>query len=65
MYTIKIKNKEFLDIALKKLKTLVINDGLMDQLYSKRAFETPKQKRERKRRFQQKLNKIKNQNKYI
>lgn len=40
--------KTALDRALQRLKTKLLNEGTMDVVRSKRAFETPKEKRERK-----------------
>lgn len=43
-----------LDRALQKLKSKLITEGTLDTVRAKRAFETPKEKRERKirKRFQ-------------
>jgi small subunit ribosomal protein S21 len=61
MYTVKVKQGDpnGLEKALKSLKSKVIQDGLMENLYRLRAFETPKQKKERKLRFKTKLAKLK------
>jgi small subunit ribosomal protein S21 len=40
--------KMTLDRALKRLKMKLTIEGVMDQVRSKRTFENPKQKRERK-----------------
>lgn len=40
--------KMSLDRALKRLKMKLTIEGVMEQVRSKRAFENPKQKRERK-----------------
>jgi ribosomal protein S21 len=40
--------KKALDRALQRLKMKITIEGVIDQLKSKRAFENPKQKRERK-----------------
>jgi len=40
--------KMALDKALQRLKTKLMVEGTMDTVRSKRAFETPKEKRERK-----------------
>lgn len=37
-----------LDKALKRLKSIIDNEGIMDVVRAKRTFETPKQKKERK-----------------
>jgi len=62
MYTVKVNNGDpnGLDKALKILKGKVIRDGMMEELYRRRAFETPKQHRERKLRFKAKLAKLRN-----
>lgn len=62
MYIVKVKQGDpnGLDRALKQLKSKVIRDGLMEDLYRLRAFETPKERRERKQRFKVKLAKLKN-----
>jgi small subunit ribosomal protein S21 len=39
-----------LDRALKRLKAKLDTEGVMDTVRAKRAFETPKQQRERKLR---------------
>ena len=62
MYIVKVKQGDpnGLDKALKQLKSKVIRDGLMEDLYRLRAHETPKERRERKQRFKVKLAKLKN-----
>jgi small subunit ribosomal protein S21 len=44
-----------LDRALQRLKTKLMIEGVMDTVRSKRAFETPKEKRERKLRQRLKM----------
>jgi small subunit ribosomal protein S21 len=44
-----------LDRALQRLKTKLMIEGTMDTVRSKRAFETPKEKRERKLRQRLKM----------
>ena len=51
-------SKLSLDRALQRLKTKLITEGIMDTVRAKRAFETPKEKKERKLR--NKLKQIKN-----
>ena len=46
-----IDSKIELDKALKRLKAKVDTEGILDTLRAKRAFETPKQKRERKKKL--------------
>jgi small subunit ribosomal protein S21 len=62
MYIVKVRQSDpnGLEKALKQLKSKVIKDGLMEDLYRLRAHETPKQRRERKIRFKVKLSKLKN-----
>ncbi|NBO22240.1 30S ribosomal protein S21 [bacterium] len=51
--------KTNLDKALQRLKTKLTNEGIIDIVRAKRAFETPKEKRERKLRNRLKLIKSK------
>jgi len=44
-----------LDKALQRLKNKLTTEGVMDTVRSKRAFETPKERRERKLRQRLKL----------
>ena len=44
-----------LDRALQRLKNKLMTEGVMDIVRSKRAFETPKEKRERKLRQRLKM----------
>lgn len=54
MLQVTLKNREGidpkieLDKALKRLKAKMDTEGILDTVRAKRAFETPKQKRERK-----------------
>jgi len=57
-----IDQKIELDKALKRLKAKIDADGIMDTVRAKRAFETPKQRRERKRRLTAKKEKLKREN---
>lgn len=52
--------KVALDQALQRLKNKLLTEGVIDTVRAKRAFETPKQKRERKLRQRLKLIKKKN-----
>ena len=54
-----IDQKIELDKALKRLKAKLDTEGIMDTVRSKRGFETPKQKQERKRRINAKKEKLK------
>lgn len=40
-----------LDKALKRLKAKIDAEGILDTVRAKRGYETPKQKRERKRKL--------------
>jgi small subunit ribosomal protein S21 len=50
MQQIKIKKDEPLDNALKRLKEMVMLEGTLDEVRRLRAFETEKEKRNRKAR---------------
>ena len=59
MYTVKVgKGEEALNRALKKLKSKIIEDGLMETLFSKRAFENQREKKKRKERLRYKKAKM-------
>lgn len=58
MYTVQIRKGEELDIALKRLKSKVLMDGLMDDLYRLRAFENPRDKKKRKLKLSHKKQKL-------
>ena len=49
-----------LDRALQRLKNKLMTEGIMDTVRSKRAFETPKERSERKLRQRLKMIKKKN-----
>lgn len=52
MYIVKVGNEEgALDRALKRLKSKTIEDGLMEELYRLRSYETPREKAKRKERI--------------
>jgi ribosomal protein S21 len=51
MIEVKVRPGELIDRALKRFKTKVIMSGLLDDLYSKREFETPAKRKERKKRM--------------
>jgi len=56
MYIVKVGKEEgALEKALKRLKSKIIEDGLMEELYRLRAFETPKEKKKRKLRIRSKV----------
>jgi small subunit ribosomal protein S21 len=50
MIEIKLHPGEHIDKALKRFKNKVIMSGLIDELYHRRAYETPAQKKVRKRK---------------
>lgn len=58
MYTVQIRKGEELDVALKRLKSKVLMDGLMDDLYRLRAFENPREKKKRKLKLRHKKQKL-------
>jgi len=58
MYIVQIRKGEELDIALKRLKSKVLMDGLMDDLYRLRAFENPREKKKRKLKLSHKKQKL-------
>jgi ribosomal protein S21 len=53
-----VDQKLELDKALRKLKHKLLLEGTMDVVRSKRQFETPKERRERKRKETSNRNKI-------
>ena len=55
MYIVNVGKEEgALDRALKRLKSKIIEDGLMDDLYRLRAFENPRERKKRKERLKYK-----------
>lgn len=61
MYTVKVGTGEgALDRALKRLKSNIIEDGLMEELYRLRSFENPRDKAKRKERIKFKKMALKN-----
>lgn len=58
MYTVQIRKGEEIDSALKRLKSKVLMDGLMDDLYRLRAFENPREKKKRKLKLRHKKQKL-------
>jgi ribosomal protein S21 len=61
MYTVKVGVGEgALDRALRKLKTKVLEDGLMEELYRLRSYENPRDKVKRKERIKFKKLALKN-----
>lgn len=61
MYIVKVGKEEgALDRALKRLKSKVIEDGLMEELYRLRSYENPRDKAKRKERIKYKKLALKN-----
>lgn len=61
MYTVQVgKGEGALDRALKKLKSKVLEDGLMEELYRLRSYETPRERFKRKERIKHKKQALKN-----
>ena len=58
MHLIKVRDGEPIDRALKRLKSKVDSDGLMDELRRLRSFETPQQKNKRKLKNNHKREKL-------
>jgi small subunit ribosomal protein S21 len=58
MYTVTPKKGEDISFTLKRLKNKVLADGLMEDLYSRRAFENPREKKKRKLRLRFKKMKL-------
>ncbi len=59
MPEVEIKKGEPIDRALKRLKSKLETEGIMDEMRRLRAFETPTQKAKRKARANAKRNKNK------
>lgn len=57
MYIVTPRKGEDIDFTLKRLKNKVLGDGLMEDLYKRRAYENPREKKKRKLRLR--LKKIK------
>lgn len=57
MPEVEIKKGEPIDRALKRLKSKLETEGIMDEMRRLRAFETPTQKAKRKARSNAKRNK--------
>lgn len=61
MYTVKVGEGEgALERALRKLKTKVLEDGLMEELYRLRSYENPRERSKRKERLKYKKMALKN-----
>ena len=61
MHEVDIKKGEPIDRALKRLKSKLETEGIMDEMRRLRSFETPAQKTKRKARANAKRNKNKRQ----
>jgi small subunit ribosomal protein S21 len=59
MPEVEVKKGEPIDRALKRLKSKLESEGIMDEMRRLRAFETPAQKTKRKARSNAKRNKNK------
>ena len=51
MYEVKVLKGEEIERTLKRLKNKILADGLMEELYSRRAYENPREKKKRKQRL--------------
>ena len=61
MYTVKVgKGEGALEKALKRLKSKILEDGLMEELYRLRSYENPREKQKRKERLKYKKYALKN-----
>jgi small subunit ribosomal protein S21 len=61
MYIVKVgSNEGDLDRALKRLKSKILSDGLMEDIYRRRAFENPREKKKRKERLKYKKMALRN-----
>ena len=55
---IQVKKGESVDRALKRLKTKLDTEGIIEEMRRRRAFETPTQRKERKARTAIKRNRV-------
>jgi small subunit ribosomal protein S21 len=58
MRGVQLKKGEPVDRALKRLKTKLDSEGILEEMRRRRAFETPTQRRQRKLRTASKRNRI-------
>ncbi len=58
MRGVTVKKGEPVDRALKRLKTKLDGEGILEEMRRRRAFETPTERRQRKLRSASKRNKI-------
>ncbi len=55
---INVKKGEPVDRALKRLKTKLDSEGILEEMRRRRAFETPTERKQRKLRSASKRNKV-------
>jgi len=58
MRGVNVKKGEPVDRALKRLKTKLDSEGILEEMRRRRAFETPTERQQRKLRTASKRNKI-------
>ena len=58
MRGVTVKKGEPVDRALKRLKTKLDTEGILEEMRRRRAFETPTERRQRKLRSASKRNKL-------
>lgn len=58
MRGVTVKKGEPVDRALKRLKTKLDSEGILEEMRRRRAFETPTDRRQRKLRTASKRNKV-------
>jgi small subunit ribosomal protein S21 len=64
MYNVIVKKDEPIDRALKRLKSKIDADGMMDELKRLRSFETPQQRAKRKLKANHKKEKLRRSRKF-
>lgn len=64
MHEVIVKNGEPIDRALKRLKSKMDADGVMDELKRLRSFETPAQKAKRKLKANHKKEKLRRNSRF-
>ncbi|MFD2256958.1 30S ribosomal protein S21 [Luteolibacter algae] len=58
MRGVNVKKGEPVDRALKRLKTKLDSEGILEEMRRRRAFETPTERKQRKLRTASKRNKV-------
>ena len=58
MRGVNVKKGEPVDRALKRLKTKLDSEGILEEMRRRRAFETPTERKQRKLRSASKRNKV-------